>query len=360
MCDRGSGDAAPDHGRPPRLRHRRPARLAPVQRIRRARPRRRPTAGRARSVRGPPRSRRRPIPRRRHEFVVGSGARVPPPGAGCGDHGSARPHESRDVRRPDARARGAVGRAAGHHHPGRSGPRLLLRLRFRLRRGGRQDVSAVLARPRPAEQTTSPDVARWVSRRHVHPDERVRSRGWNARGMVGRADRADLRRRPTTPPRRITPAAPRRITPAAPRRRLRRPADTGRTRPPRRDRRGDRRTRGAGRGRHEIPPPLVPRHAPTRVRRRGRAADLRRDRHRIRPDGNAVRGRRGGRDSRRPVRRQGTHRRLPVPGRDAVYGRDGDDDQRGAGRWPDARADVHGEPARVRSGDRVHRTAAEP
>ena len=87
----------------------------------------------------------------------------------------------------------------------------------------------------------------------------------------------------------------------------------------RRARGGD---RGAGRpggGRDALPRPRLPAGAPGGVRRPRRAAGLRRDRDRLRPDRDAVRGRARRRGAGRDVRRQGADRRLPDAGGGAVH-----------------------------------------
>ena len=127
-------------------------------------------------------------------------------------------------------------------HPRRAGHRVLQRLRLGLGRGRGQDGAAVLAQPRPAGQAPADDVARRLPRRHVHPDERVRPRRRHALAVDRRAGPPGVR-----------PAGARRLRPGL-QRRLRDAA--GRAR--RRTRRGHRRARGAGRGRHAVPRPAVP------------------------------------------------------------------------------------------------------
>ena len=165
-----------------------------------------------------------------------------PPGAGCGDHRSARHHEPRHVRRPDPRTRRAAGAAAGADHPRRAGHRVLQRLRIGLGGGRGQDGAAVLAQPRPSRQAPADDVARRLPRRHLHPDERVRPRRRHALVVDRRAGPPGIR-----------PAGADRLRPGL-QRGVRKAA--GRAR--RRTRRGDRRTGGAGRRRHALPRPALP------------------------------------------------------------------------------------------------------
>ena len=133
--------------------------------------------------------------------------------------------------------------------------------------------------------------------------------------------------------------------------RLRRPARRGvrggaggRGRPARRRvGRGDRRAGGAGRRRDALPPSGVPAGAARGDPGARGAADLRRDRHRVRSDRADVRRRARRGDPGRALRRQGAHRWLPDPGGGAVHagGGPGHLRRRGAG----ARPDVHGQPA---------------
>ena len=87
----------------------------------------------------------------------------------------------------------------------------------------------------------------------------------------------------------------------------------------RRTGRRDRRTRGAGRGRHALPRSAVPDRPARHLRPPRRAADLRRDRHRLRPHRRAVRRRPRRGQPRHHVRRQGADRWLRHAGRDAVH-----------------------------------------
>ena len=106
--------------------------------------------------------------------------------------------------------------------------------------------------------------------------------------------------------------------------------------------------RRAGGRRHALPLAGV-REVPAGAVRRARpAAGARRDRHRLRAHRDAVRKRTRARVRRRDVCRQGAHRGLHDDGRDAVYGggRGGGVGRRGRG--PDARPDLHGQPARLR------------
>jgi len=59
----------------------------------------------------------------------------------------ARHNAACDVRRPRSRAAAAVGNAAGGAPAGRSGPRILLRIRFCRRRGRHEDGDAILDQP---------------------------------------------------------------------------------------------------------------------------------------------------------------------------------------------------------------------
>ena len=117
----------------------------------------------------------------------------------------------------------------------------------------------------------------------------------------------------------------------------------------RRDRRHHRRAAGAGRGRHAVPrcggaATVAQARRPLRS-----AADLRRDLHRLRPHRDDVRVRAGWRRSRHHHCRQGAHRRHAAAGRDhraaqgvrrVLVGR--------SQARADARADLHGQCARLR------------
>ena len=65
--------------------------------------------------------------------------------------------------------------------PAGPGHRVLQRFRVGGGRGRGEDGAAVLAQPRPRRQAPADDVARRLPRRHVHPDERLRSRRRHAR-----------------------------------------------------------------------------------------------------------------------------------------------------------------------------------
>ena len=78
-------------------------------------------------------------------------------------------------------------------HPGGPGYRVLLRFGLGVGRGGRQDGAAVLARLGRPGQTPADDVARRISRRHLHPDERLRPRRRDACVVDRRAGTAGLR-----------------------------------------------------------------------------------------------------------------------------------------------------------------------
>ena len=87
----------------------------------------------------------------------------------------------------------------------------------------------------------------------------------------------------------------------------------------RRDRGGRRRAAGAGRGRDAAPAARLPARGPRAVRPPRRLPDLRRGRDRLRPHGDDVRLRAGGRRAGLPVSREGPHRRLPAARRDAHH-----------------------------------------
>ena len=122
-------------------------------------------------------------------------------------------------------------------------------------------------------------LARRLPRRHRPPDERVRPRRRDAQPVAGRAARTALR----------APAARRVRRGRGPR--LRRRAGRPDREQRRRARRRDRRAGGAGRGRHALPRPALPARAARADPGQRRAADLRRDRHRVRPHRRAVRRR---------------------------------------------------------------------
>ena len=94
---------------------------------------------------------------------------------------------------PDPRARRPAGAAAGRDHARRAGHRVLQRLRVGVGRGGGEDGAAVPAQPRPPDQAPADDVARRLSRRHVHADERLRPRRRHALAVDRRPGDAGVR-----------------------------------------------------------------------------------------------------------------------------------------------------------------------
>ena len=188
-------------------------------------------------------------------------------------------------------------------HPGRAGHRVLQRLRLGVRRGRRQDGAAVLAQPGPPRQAPADDVAGRLSRRHLHPDERVRSRRRHALVVDRRAGAPGVR-----------PAGAEELRP-----RLQRGVRGAAGRARRRTGRGDRRTGGAGRRRHAVPRSALSDRPARGLHPPRRAADLRRDRHRIRPHRGTVRRRPRRGQPGHHVRGQGADRRLHHAGRDAVH-----------------------------------------
>ena len=168
------------------------------------------------------------------------------------------------------------------------------------------------ARGRP-ERRPAADLAGRLLRGHPHPDVALRP---------GRRDAPPVERR----------SCPARCSPTRRPDGFDAPADAGYVdhlagagRGARRRARGDHRgAGGAGRGRHALPQPGLPRR-PAGARRRARpAAGVRRDRDRLRAQRGAVRGRPRRRGPRRDVRRQGDDRRLPDDGRHPLHG----------ARWP--------------------------
>ena len=187
-------------------------------------------------------------------------------------HRPAGPDEPRDVRRAHPRARrSSWPRTLVEHHPGRPGARLPLRLRLGQRRGGGQDVPAVPARRGAGRRRQR--LATWRGGYHgdtfhpmsvCDPDGGMHSL-WTdvlpAAGVRRRRRPADVRASPTST------SWPRRSTRHA-----------------RRAGRGDRRAGRAGRRRDALPPPGLPAGAARAVTDGARrAADLRRDRDRLRP-----------------------------------------------------------------------------
>ena len=184
--------------------------------------------------------------------------------------------------------------------------RLLLRLGLGGRRGRDQDGAAVLVRgaagrarracSRSAAATTATPSARW----------RCATRSTACTSASGRFSPQHLfADRPAQPLRRAR-ASP--ATSTALQRSSRRT---------RRARRGDPRADRAGRRRHVVLLRRLPARACASSATARRAADRRRDRHRLRPHRAAVRLRARRHRAGHPVPRQGADRRLPEPGRDA-------------------------------------------
>ena len=117
------------------------------------------------------------------------------------------------------------------------------------------------------------------------------------------------------------------------------------------------RAAGAGGGRDAHPPARVPARGPAALRPPRRPADLRRGRHRVRAHGDDVRLRAGGRLTRPALPRQGADRRLHAARRDPRDRADLRGLPRGALRLQDLlpRPHLHGQPARLRRGDRLAR-----
>ncbi len=121
-----------------------------------------------------------------------------------------------------------------------------------------------------------------------------------------------------------------------------------------------RRAGGAGGGRDAVPRPPLPARPARDLPTARRAADLRRDRHRLRPHRRAVRRRPRRGEPRHHVRRQGADRRISHPGRHAVHHRHRAHHQRRRGRRADARAHLHGQSAGLRGVGGQRRAAARP
>ena len=207
-------------------------------------------------------------------------------------------------------------------------PRLLLRQRLDRMRDRAEDGLPV---PPPARRVVALRVrlpARQLPRRHARL------------GLGGRHRALPLA---------VSPAALRRVAGAG--RRCRRPACApGRARRPLRG--GHRRAARAGRGGHPGAPGGLPARGARAVRRVRALPHLRRGRHRLRPHGDDVRLRAGGRLARPHVRGQGAHRRLPAARRDADHRAR----LRGLPRPPRAvpdllpRPHLHGQPPGLRGG----------
>ena len=116
---------------------------------------------------------RRARARRRHGLVVVRRPRPPPPRARRGAARPARPHAPRHVRRPDPRAGRRAGHPPGRDHAGAAAARLLRGLGVRRGRGRPEDGAPALARRRapgevaparaPRRATTATPSARWRS-----------------------------------------------------------------------------------------------------------------------------------------------------------------------------------------------------
>ena len=159
--------------------------------------------------------------------------------------------------------------------PAGLGARVLRRLGLGVGGGRDQDVPPVPAFAGPCGQAPADDVARRLPRRHLRRDERVRPRRRDARALARRAAAAGVRERAAV----------------GVRARLRRGAGEAGRGARRRAGRGDRRAGRAGRGRHALPRPALPARAAGADAGPRRAAGVRRDRHRVRAHGRAVRGR---------------------------------------------------------------------
>ena len=256
---------------------------------------------------------------------------------------AARPRRPLHDARPLPPRSGRARRAAGRDRALRTEPRLLLRLRVHGGRGRPEDGVPVLAAPR----------------RPARPEDLVHlPRGRLPRGH----DRLGLGRRDAPLPLHLRPAALRRPSGEARRCRRHRPA----ARHARGGGRGGRsRAARAGGGRHAHPSARIPARRPAALRPPWGPADLRRGRDRLRPHGDDVRLRAGGRLARPALRRQGPDRRLSAARRHARDGADLRGVPRRALRIQDLlpRPHLHRQPARLRRGDRLAgrlRTGADP
>ena len=254
---------------------------------------------------GAPQARGRAGADRRHVLVVGGDPRLQPPGAEPGGARSAAPHVARDVRRDHAPARGGTRGAPAGSGARRPGAGLLLRLRFRRRRGGDQDGVPVLEEPRRKAPGHAAHGPRRLSRRHLRRDVGLRPGDGDARPLPGAPAGAALCASPGAGLRRgVERTVDRRVREAADgEQRAHRRRDPGADRP-------------GGGGDVDVLPALSPARAAA-LRPGGGAADPRRDRHRLRADRQALRLRTRRRGAGHPLPRQGADGRLRQPGRHA-------------------------------------------
>ena len=224
-------------------------------------------------------SRRRPRAHRRHRVVVDRLPRLQPSAHPRRRRRAARAHAARDARRACARAGHVVGGTARGAVARRSRARVFHGVGLGLRRGCDEDGAAIPLESRRAGADALLELSRRLSWRHVRRDVRLRSRGRHAPAV--RRDVAEAARRAVAAGCRVGA-------------RLRASGCGARARAHGRDRRA---ARPSGR-RHAVP---LARDA--RARRRDGApvrpaVDLRRDRGRFRPHGNALRLRAGWRRAR--------------------------------------------------------------
>ena len=256
---------------------------------------------------------------RRDGVVVDRDPRPRASRCSTGDRRPAGDDEPRDVRRPDPRARGPAGAVARRGHARRAWTRCSSRTpgRCRSRWPPRWRCSTGAASARPAKHR----LMTW--RGGYHGDTFTPMSVCDPDGGMHSLWTDVLTRQV------FAPQVPSELRP-----RLHRGVRAPAGRPRRRTGRGDRRARGPGCGRDAVPRSALPGRPAGHLRPARRAADLRRDRDRLRPHRRAVRRRPRGRAPGRDVRRQGAHRRLHHPGRHAVH--------RARSRTPSAR----GSPAR--------------